>query len=171
MTGRTGPTRTPERLVLPLPCTTRKHPRERGSRLAPHHNRVSRCRLKGWNHTLKRGEEGMHGGDRRRQKENPEQNSGGRGPKTSWKSPGPVSNPLENSGSLEPRGPENTRRIAGPGKQTNKPATLQEKRGQARYGNSGREGKREREEGGGKARKSTGSTQKGLGEGNSRVVH
>ncbi|KAJ1153496.1 hypothetical protein NDU88_006255 [Pleurodeles waltl] len=103
---------------------------------------MTRCRLKGRNHTLNEQEDGIHGGDRQRQRGSQEQNSGGRGPKTSWKTPGPVSNHLESSGSLEPCGFDNARRITGPGKQTNKPATLQEKRGQARYGNSGWEGKR-----------------------------
>ncbi|KAJ1104579.1 hypothetical protein NDU88_001989 [Pleurodeles waltl] len=172
--GQTGPTRTPGRLVLTLPCTTRKHPRERGSRLAPYQNRATRCRLKGRNRTLRGGEGEIHGGDRRRRRESQEQNSRGQGPKTSWKTPGPVSNNLESSGSLEPCGFNNAKRITGPGKQTNELSTLQEKRGQARYGNSGREGKRsgrreeDREENhglctkGGEGKKITGFGQKGV---------
>ncbi|KAJ1195490.1 hypothetical protein NDU88_004770 [Pleurodeles waltl] len=123
----------------------------------------------GRNHTPRGGEEEIHGGDRLRRRESQEQNSRGQGPKTSWKTPGPVSNNLESSGSPEPCGIDNAKRITGPGKQTNEPATLQEKSDQARYGNSGREGKQS----GGRrtGKKITGFAQKGVSKRKSRVLH
>ncbi|KAJ1109992.1 hypothetical protein NDU88_007348 [Pleurodeles waltl] len=100
--------------------------KERCSRLAPCQNRVTRRRLKERDCPLREREEELRGGDRRRRRGNREKNSGGRGTKTIRKTPGPVSDNLESSGSPESCGFDN-----GPGEHTNEPATLQEKRGQA----------------------------------------
>ncbi|KAJ1145584.1 hypothetical protein NDU88_011870 [Pleurodeles waltl] len=77
-------------------------------------------------------EEELRGGDRRRWRGKQEKNSGGRGTKTLRKTSGPVSANLESSRSPESCGFDNVKRITGPGEHTNEPATLQEKRGQAR---------------------------------------
>ncbi|KAJ1160017.1 hypothetical protein NDU88_000519 [Pleurodeles waltl] len=125
---------------------TQKHPRERCSRLVPCQNRATRRRLRERDRPLREREEELRGGDRRRRRGNREKNSGGRGTKTIRKTPGPVSDSLESNGSPDSCGFDNVKRITGPGEHTNEPATLQEKRGQARYGNSGRgerSGKRE----------------------------
>ncbi|KAJ1122180.1 hypothetical protein NDU88_000684 [Pleurodeles waltl] len=57
----------------------------------------------------------------------------------------------------ESSGFNSVERISGPGEHTNEPATLQEKRGQARYGNSGR-GRKERVR-----KEDTGTAHKGKG--------
>ncbi|KAJ1128257.1 hypothetical protein NDU88_006636 [Pleurodeles waltl] len=102
-------------------------------------NHASQRQLKEWDRPLRGCVEGFRDGHRRNRRRS--RNSGGRGTRTIREMPGPVADNLGNCRSPESSGFNSVERISSPGEHTNEPATLQEKRGQARYGNSGRGGR------------------------------